>query len=213
MLESGKTYYSSSVIMKKNVELHLQKGSVLKATSDINGYFRPCDFINDETNTLIGNPITGKPSFAFIYAYKADNATITGGGKIDANGHSFVKRKDKYYVTGDFYPRPTVMYFEACNHIVFEDFTVVDAPFWTLHPAGCDDVLISKIHILNDLDVANSDGIDPDHCSNVRICDCHVECADDCICLKTSKGNSEYGPCENILITGCTLISTSAAIK
>lgn len=213
VLESGKTYYSSSVIMKKNVELHLQKGSVLKATSDINGYFRPCDFINDETNTLIGNPVTGKPSFAFIYAYKADNAAITGGGKIDANGHSFVKRKDKYYVTGDFYPRPTVMYFEACNHIVFEDFTVVDAPFWTLHPAGCDDVLISKIHILNDLDVANSDGIDPDHCNNVRICDCHVECADDCICLKTSKGNSEYGPCENILITGCTLISTSAAIK
>ena len=190
VLESGKTYYSSSVIMKKNVELHLQKGSVLKATSDINGYFRPCDFINDETNTLIGNPVTGKPSFAFIYAYKADNAAITGGGKIDANGHSFVKRKDKYYVTGDFYPRPTVMYFEACNHIVFEDFTVVDAPFWTLHPAGCDDVLISKIHILNDLDVANSDGIDPDHCSNVRICDCHVECADDCICLKASKGNS-----------------------
>lgn len=52
---------------------------------------------------------------------------------------------------------------------MFEDFTVVDAPFWTLHPAGCDDVLISKIHILNDLDVANSDGIDPDHCNNVRI--------------------------------------------
>ena len=77
VLESGKTYYSSSVIMKKNVELHLQKGSVLKATSDINGYFRPCDFINDETNTLIGNPVTGKPSFAFIYAYKADNAAIT----------------------------------------------------------------------------------------------------------------------------------------
>ena len=93
VLESGKTYYSSSVIMKKNVELHLQKGSVLKATSDINGYFRPCDFINDETNTLIGNPVTGKPSFAFIYAYKADNAAITGGGKIDANGHSFVKKK------------------------------------------------------------------------------------------------------------------------
>ena len=35
-----------------------------------------------------GNPVTGKPSFAFIYAYKADNAAITGGGKIDANGHS-----------------------------------------------------------------------------------------------------------------------------
>lgn len=213
VLESGKTYYSNSVIMKENVCLHLQKGSRLKATSNIDGYFRPCDFINNAENTLIGNPVTGKPSFAFIYAYKADGASITGEGVIDANGHSFVKRKDRYYVTGDFYPRPTVIYFENCKHISFENITIVDAPFWTLHPAGCDDVLISKIRILNDLDVANSDGIDPDHCTNVRICDCHIECADDCICLKTSKGNAEYGSCENIVITGCTLISTSAAIK
>lgn len=213
VLESGKTYYSSSVTLKKNVGLHLQKGSRLKATSDINEYFRPCNFINDKTNTLIGNPVTGKPSFCFIYGFEADGCSITGEGVIDANGHSFVERKDRYYVTGNFYPRPTVIYIEKSNHISFKDITIVDAPFWTLHPAGCDDVLISQIRILNDLDVANSDGIDPDHCSNVRITGCHVECADDCICLKTSKGNAEYGPCENIIISDCTLISTSAAIK
>ena len=74
-------------------------------------------------------------------------------------------------------------------------------------------MLISRIRILNDLDVANSDGIDPDHCDNVRIEGCHIECADDCICLKASNGNAEYGPCENIVISGCTLISTSAAVK
>lgn len=213
VLESGKIYYSRSLIMKRNVCLHLQKGARLKATSDINGYFRPCAFINTAENTRIGNPVTGKPSFAFLYAYEADGASITGEGVIDANGHSFVKRKDRYYVTGDFYPRPTVIYFEKSHHITFEGITIVDAPFWTLHPAGCNDVLISNLRILNDLDVANSDGIDPDHCSNVRIIGCHVECADDCICLKTSKGNAEYGPCESIVITGCTLISTSAAIK
>ncbi len=213
VLESGKCYYSSSIILKANVELHLQKGSRLKATSSIDDYFRPCDFINDETNTLIGNPVTGKPSFCFIYGYKSDGCSITGEGTIDANGHAFVERKSKYYVTGNFYPRPTVIYIENSNNISFRDFTVVDAPFWTLHPAGCDDVLIDKIRILNDLDVANSDGIDPDHCSNVRILGCHIECADDCICLKTSKGNAEYGPCENIIISDCTLISTSAAIK
>lgn len=213
VLESGKTYYSSSVTLKKNVELHLQKGSRLKATSDINEYFRPCSFINDKTNTLIGNPVTGKPSFCFIYGFEADGCSITGEGVIDANGHSFVERKDRYYVTGNFYPRPTVIYIEKSNHISVKGVTIVDAPFWTLHPAGCDDVLISQIRILNYLDVANSDGIDPDHCSNVRITGCHIECADDCICLKTSKGNAEYGPCENIIISDCTLISTSAAIK
>lgn len=213
VLSGGRTYYSDSLQLRANVELHLQKGARLKATSDINGYIRPCLAINDPKTALIGNPVTGKPSFVFLYGFEAHGCSITGEGVIDANGHSFVRRKDQYYVTGDFYPRPTVIYIEKSDHISFRDVTIVDAPFWTLHPAGCDDVLISAIRILNDLDVANSDGIDPDHCSNVRICNCHIECADDCICLKTSKGNAEYGPCENILITGCTLISTSAAIK
>ncbi|MBR4451648.1 MAG: glycoside hydrolase family 28 protein [Clostridia bacterium] len=212
-LESGHVFYSDSIRLGANVDLHIQKGARLKATSDIEGYIRPNKMINDPKTALIGNPVTGKPSFVFIYAFEADGCSISGDGVIDANGHAFVKRKDKYYVTGDFYPRPTVIYTEKSNHISFRDFTVVDAPFWTLHPAGCDDVLISEIRILNDLDVANSDGIDPDHCSNVRILGCHITCADDCICLKTSKGNSEYGPCENIIISGCTLVSTSAAIK
>ena len=213
VFESGKTYYSDSIQLKKNVELHLQKGAVLRATSDINGYIRPCKMINDPKTALVGNPVTGKPSFVFVYGFEADGCSITGEGTIDGNCYAFVKRKDQYYVTGDFYPRPTTIYIEKSNNISFRDITVTNAPFWTLHPAGCNDVLISHIRILNPLDVANSDGIDPDHCSNVRIIGCHVVCADDCICLKTSKGNSEYGPCENIVISDCTLTSTSAAIK
>lgn len=213
VLQSGHTFYSDSVRLRKNVELHIQKGAVLKATSELDGYIRPNKLINDPATALIGNPVTGKPSFVFIYGYEADGCCISGGGTIDANGHAFVQRKDRYYVTGDFYPRPTAIYIEKSNNITFKDFTVVDAPFWTLHPAGCNDVLIDRIRILNDLDVANSDGIDPDHCSNVRILGCHITCADDCICLKTSRGNSEYGPTQNVVIDGCTLVSTSAAIK
>lgn len=206
-------YYSHSIRIKENVELYLQKGAHLKASADIDSYIRPCETINDPKTALVGNPVTGKPSFAFIYGYGAHNATISGEGVIDGNCYAFVERKSRYYVTGNFYPRPTTIYIENSHHITIKDVTVKDAPFWTLHPAGCDDVLISGIRILNPIDVANSDGIDPDHCSNVRIADCHVVCADDCICLKASKGNSEYGPCENIVITGCTLQSTSAAIK
>lgn len=212
LIESGK-YYSHSIALKENVELHLQKGAVLKASSDIDSYIRPCETINDPKTALVGNPVTGKPSFAFIYGYGAHGAVISGEGTIDANCYAFVERKSKYYVTGNFYPRPTVIYLENSNHITVRDVTIKDAPFWTLHPAGCDDVLISNIRILNPIDVANSDGIDPDHCSNVRIIGCHIVCADDCICLKASKGNSEYGPTQNVIISACTLTSTSAAIK
>lgn len=47
----------------------------------------------------------------------------------------------------------------------------------------------------------------------VRITNCHIEAADDCIVLKTAEANSQYGDCEDILISNCTLASTSAAIK
>jgi len=118
-----------------------------------------------------------------------------------------------YYFNGDFYPRPTMCYVEHCNHISFTGVTMQNSPFWTLHPAGCNDVLIQGIRGLNPLNCTNSDGIDPDHSSNVRIIGCHVTHADDCICLKSSAGNMEYGSCRNIIVSGCTLTSTSAALK
>lgn len=111
-MPSGYTFYSDSIRLKKNVDFHIQKGATIKATSNIDGYIRPNKLINDPKTALIGNPVTGKPSFVFIYAYEADGCSISGEGTIDANGHAFVARKDQYYVTGDFYPRPTVMYVE-----------------------------------------------------------------------------------------------------
>ncbi len=213
VLDGAKVYYSSSITLRPNVELHIALGSVLKASGNIEDYLHPNKGEKDKGVDISGTPVTLKPSYAFIYGYEAHGAVISGRGVIDGNCYAFVKRVSEYYVTGDFYPRPTMIYIEASNHITIKDITLRNAPFWTLHPAGCNDVLISSIRILNPLDVANSDGIDPDHSSNVRILGCHIECADDCICLKSSKGNMEYGPTENILISDCTLISTSAALK
>ncbi len=116
-------------------------------------------------------------------------------------------------MTGDFYPRPTLIYFEDCKHTTFHDVTLRGVPFWTLHLAGCENALISGMNILNDLDIANSDGIDIDHSREVRILGCHIECADDCICMKNTLGNAEYPHTRNVIVSDCTLISTSAAIK
>ena len=169
ILEGGKEFYSSSIILKEHVDLHLERGAVLKAHSDIDTYFRPNAGQRDDGVDRVGTPVTLKPSYSFIYAKDADDIAISGAGAIDGNAYAFVKQVSPYYVTGDFYPRPTLIYVEHCNHISFTGVIMRNAPFWTLHPAGCDDVLISQIRILNDLNVANSDGIDPDHSTNVRI--------------------------------------------
>ena len=59
----------------------------------------------------------------------------------------------------------------------------------------------------------NNDGIDIDWSSNVRIRGCHIATGDDCISLKTaplSEGITR--PCENVVISGCTLRSRSCGI-
>ena len=109
-------------------------------------------------------------------------------------------------------PRPRPVFLVGCRHVTLQDFTINDAPQWTVCLSGCHDVSIRSIKILNNLKTPNSDGIDLDTCQNVRISDCHIEAGDDCIVLKSIKGGEQFGVCENVIVQGCTLISTSAAL-
>ena len=83
VLRSGRTYYSSSIIIKPYVDLHLERGSVLKAHSDLTTYFHPNEGQKDNGVKIEGTPVTLKPSYAFIYAKDADHMAITGDGVID----------------------------------------------------------------------------------------------------------------------------------
>ena len=67
VLQSGYVFYSDSIRLRSKVDLHIQKGARLKATGNIDGYIRPNKLINDPKTALIGNPVTGKPSFVFLY--------------------------------------------------------------------------------------------------------------------------------------------------
>lgn len=69
-MPSGYTFYSDSIRLKKNVDFHIQKGATIKATSNIDGYIRPNKLINDPKTALIGNPVTGKPSFVLSMLMK-----------------------------------------------------------------------------------------------------------------------------------------------
>jgi len=213
ILQSGRTYLSSSLFLKSFVELHLENGSTLLASGNLDDYYRPNQPKAEGPVSTTGTPVTGKPSYVFLYAFQAEYVQITGNGRIDGNGSAFVRRVSPYYVTGDFYPRPTLIYFEDCRHLTFRDTILCNVAFWTLHLGGCYDALLDSLRILNPLDVANSDGIDIDHTRMVRIVHCHVECADDCICMKNTLGNHEYPHTRGVLVDGCTLISTSAALK
>lgn len=216
ILEAGRTFLCGSLELKSNVELHIESGAVLKASSSLVDFLPLPDGGEENGSGLpswINCEYNGKPRQYFIYAHGGENIRITGFGSIDGTEELFYGRQIRYHIEGSFYPRIPMILTEGVSHLTIRDVTLKSSGFWTLHMAGCEDVLIQGIRILNNLRMANCDGINPDRCRNVRITDCHVECADDCICLKATKGYEKYGSCENILISGCTLVSTSSAIK
>jgi polygalacturonase len=218
LFPGGKTYSSGYVILKSNVELHLEAGSVWKGSKSLSDYY-PLRNNGKAEKTELGLPsylnseYAGKPFSAFVLAIDAENISITGEGAIDGNEPIFHGDDSGYHIEGSYYPRIPVLFLEHVKNLTLRGIRIQNSAFWTVHLVGCEDVLIDGIRILNSLKMANTDGIDPDHCRNVRISNCFISCGDDGIVLKNTGDFKKYGPCENIVITNCTIISTSAAIK
>lgn len=216
VLPGGHIYRSGALVLCSNLELHLEMGAVLKGSDHLPDYRLGGSSNQLQVSTVpsyINCEYAGAPIHYFLYAKDCENLAITGLGIIDGNEEIFYGEVTKWHIEGIFYPRAPLLFIENTDHLTIRDVTLQRSAFWTVHLVGCRDVLISGIRILNNLRMANCDGIDPDHCQNVRIEGCHIECADDCIVFKNTAAAMQYGPCENIVVTGCTLTSTSAAIK
>lgn len=187
-------FLSGFLRLRSNVELYLEQGAEL--ISDL-----------------------GETSGYFLYADNEKNITISGEGRVDGQGRLRFEEDgaDGGYgecplnVTGD---RPRTSFFENIENLTVRNITFYDAAFWTLHMAGCKNVLIDGIRILNNDRGPNNDGIDPDCCQNVVIQNCFIESGDDSIVVKATKSMYEkYGDCENIIIKGCILHSRDSALK
>ena len=96
-----------------------------------------------------------------------------------------------------------------CTNVRLEGITCRNSASWTVHPLVCDNVTVDGITIANPPDSPNTDGINPEACSNVRIANCHIDVGDDCITIKSGKEHEPFRssrPCENITVTGCTML-------
>ena len=210
LLPPGRTFLCGTLVLRSYVELHLAGGSRLLTSPD------RADF--HEFGSL-------------LFAKDTNDVHISGTGVIDGDFEKFLPPKgpDGYPVPqpflGPYDPlygpearnpvdgRPRMILLVNCRNVLLSEFTIRNSPTWTIHPIGCEGLHITGISILNDLDVPNCDGIDIDHCRNVRIEGCNIIAGDDCLVLKASRNFAQYGPCEGITITNCTLESSSAGVK
>jgi polygalacturonase len=205
LFPASHTFLASPFNLKSNIDFHVEAGAKVLANPDEKVYTKSAFRQNPGEGTI------------WIGGENVENVTISGTGEINGNGISFMGAElEDSYVLKPFNvldPRPHVLTIIGGKNIRIKDIHIGNSAYWTVHLIGCNDVVISGITLLNSLKVRNSDGIDLDHSKNVRISDCYIESGDDCICLKNRREFEEFGRCENITVTNCTMTSRSCAIK
>jgi polygalacturonase len=149
-----------------------------------------------------------------ITASNAANLRITGSGNISGQSLSFMTG---YEATNEWWLfkewRPKMFVLTGCTNLVVRDISFGDAPFWGLHMLGCKNVLVDNLTVKNRLDVPNDDGIDPDHCRDVEIRNCHLTCGDDAIVIKSTRQMKDFGPCASIRVHDCVIRTQDAGLK
>jgi len=187
-------WVTGSLHLRSHVTLHLEAGATLWGSA------RRADY---------------QAGASLIDAADAVDVAIRGRGTIDGSGTSFFKREGDRWRVGDWRPG-RMLAFNRCQNLLLEDVTLRNPPGWTVHPVDCDGVTIRGISILAGIyadDGPNTDGIDPDGCSRVRISDCYIQTGDDAIVLKCGRRGGGTRACRDVTVTNCVLITTETALK
>jgi len=217
VIPAGRTYLTGSFEVKPNVELHLELGATLLASANYDDYTQNHN-IAELTGGLVDEFVL--PQRSLMVGYRAHGFKITGKGILDGNADGFIETRGEYIhqmrspVDGksQYLERPFTIFLIDSQNISLTEFTLKDPAFWAIRTTGCHDLVIDGIQILTDLMVPNADGIDIDRCQRVRISNCYLKTADDCISLKSCSGTASFGDVSDVLIENCELITTSGAI-
>jgi polygalacturonase len=206
VVPAGTPYTIGTIELRSRVNLRLERGALLQGSPHAG------DFTRFSPPPVWFEPGPVQKMGVIVYADGAEDIAITGPGRIDGNGMAYVSQVGPAIYTC-VKVRPFTIVLRECRHVLLQEFSLTNSAFWTLRLLGCDDAVIDSIRIDGDLRMPNNDGIDIDWSSNVRIRGCNISTGDDCISLKTAPlSEGIASPCENVVITGCTLRSRSSGI-
>jgi polygalacturonase len=208
------TYLTGPVHLKSNVNLHLEKNAVIRFTTNTEAYM-PVVFARYEgTEVMNYSPL--------VYAFEQTNIAITGEGTLDGQGSTWhvwrsmddpgklvamaakgVPREQRIFGDGHRL-RPNFVVPFRCRNVLIEGVKIVNSPMWVLNPVYCTNVIVRNVTV--DTTGPNTDGCDPDSCSNVLIKDDSFSDGDDCIAIKSGRdrdGQQINIPCQNIIVQNC----------
>lgn len=204
-------YRCTSLFLKSHTTFYLDQGAVILGDNDRTHYpilpgVLPSDNEVDEyyLTGWEGNPLSSLASL--INITQAEDVTITGPGTIDADaqhGDWWQDAKTKKIAW-----RPRVVSITDSRDVVLHGVTVQNSYSWTIHPMFSTGVDLLDCKIRNPYNAPNTDGIDPESCSNTRIIGADIHVGDDCIAIKSSKvflGMRLKKSCQHTTIRNCLL--------
>jgi len=181
-------YATGALALHSNVVLRLEQDASLLGSAEMADY--PLTQVRWEGRWIKGYS-------ALISAVDAQNIAITGTGRI-AGSPAIRGRVDR--ATG--LRLPALLEFTNCRDVRVEDCSTSQGGMWSIHPVYCEKVMFKNLTVQS-----GADGIDVDSCRHVVIDGCSFETADDCISLKSGRGEEGYTinrPTEDVRIANCT---------
>lgn len=181
-------YLTGALALRSNVKLRVEEGASLLGSPDLADY--PFAEVRWEGRWIKGYS-------ALISAMDSSNIGITGPGKIIGSSAIMgrVERKTGLRL-------PALLEFTSCKDVTVENCYTKNYGMWSIHPVYCENVSFSKVTI-----ESGADGIDVDSCKHVVIDSCTFQTSDDCISLKSGRGeegNTIARPTEDVRISNCT---------
>ena len=204
------TYWTKPLFLKSDISIELQKGAVLLGETDRQKYpILPgrISKTNDPASEYYLGTWEGNAEDCFaglITGIGVSNIKIYGQGIIDGNAsnsdwwqNDIIKRIAW---------RPRGVFFNRCSNIAVQGITCQNTASWNQHIFFSNKVDYIDVTLLNPEENPNTDGINPESCTDVNIIGCKFAVGDDCIAIKSGKaemGAKLRTPCANITVRNC----------
>ncbi|MBK9090485.1 MAG: glycoside hydrolase family 28 protein [Holophagales bacterium] len=218
------TFVTGPIRLKSRVNLHLEKGAVVRFLTDPALYLPPV-LTRWEGIELMGTS-------PLVYALDEESIAVTGEGTLDGSAgpehwwpwkgkgpqsqkadrdrllrmaEEGVPVAERVFGEGSRL-RPPFIEPYRCRNVLIEGVTITNAPFWVIHPVLSQNVTVRNVKVVSH--GPNNDGCDPESSSDVLIEDSLFDTGDDCIALKSGRnadGRRLATPVERVVVRRCTM--------
>ncbi|KAL5073498.1 hypothetical protein RYX36_012482 [Vicia faba] len=202
-------WLTGSFNLTSHFTLFLHKDAVILASQDESEW----PVIEPLPSYGRGRDTQGGRYSSLIFGTNLTDIVITGdNGTLDGQGEVWWQKFHKGELS---YTRPYLIEIMHSDDIQISNLTLVNSPSWNVHPVYSSNIVVRGITILAPVNSPNTDGINPDSCTNTRIKDCYIVSGDDCVAVKS--GWDEYGiaygmPTKQLVVKRLTCISPTSAV-